>query len=127
MTFTIEDGANSQKDLVLRQNVPLLDPDKDEMETPLIVARNVRLFLLEFKNPKTGDWDPEWPYTNQIPPEVRLQLALGSQQQNSDKVVETLVGVVAPPAAAVRMDWQMPGSGAPLAPGAFAPPPGSQR
>jgi len=106
--FTVEDGPGGDKQLVLRQNVLLLEPDKDEVENPLVVARDVKLFVVEFIDPKTHDWTSEWPYTNQIPSEIRIQLALGSQDKHSEKPVDTLVGVVAPLTQAVRPEWQMP-------------------
>ena len=115
VNFTVEDGPNGEKQLVLRQNLLLMDMDQDELENPLIVARNVKLFVVEFIDPKTHDWTADWPYTNQIPGEIRIQLALGNQDQSSDKIMDTLVGVVAPLAQAVRPEWQVP-LGLPAAP-----------
>src|SRR5581483_10885317 len=108
VSFVVEDGPGGEKQLVLRQNPLLLEPDKDEQENPLVVAHHVKLFLVEFIDPKTKDWTSDWPYTNQIPSEIRIQLALGGQDKFSDKPTETLVGVVAPLTSAVRPEWQMP-------------------
>lgn len=108
VSFSVEDGPHGDKQLVLRQNVLLLDPDKDEVENPLIVARDVKMFLVEFIDPKTHDWTTEWPYTNQIPSEIRIQLHLGSQDKFSDKPTERLVGVVAPLTQSVHPEWQLP-------------------
>ena len=44
VTFTVEAGPDSEKDLVLRQNPILMDMDKDEQEHPLVLARNVKRF-----------------------------------------------------------------------------------
>lgn len=108
VSFTVEEGKDGQKQLVLRQSLPLMDPDRDEVENPLVVARNVKLFVVEFIDPKTHDWTQDWPYTNMMPREVRFQLALGNQDQYSEKPVATLVGIVAPLVQAVRTEWQMP-------------------
>src|SRR5579863_6287010 len=55
VTFTVENGPNGDKQLVLRQNLLLMDPDQDEVDNPLVVARDVKLFLVEFIDPKTKD------------------------------------------------------------------------
>jgi prepilin-type N-terminal cleavage/methylation domain-containing protein len=122
LTFKVEPGTNSDKQLVLRQN-PLLEdpPDKDEMENPLVLARNVKQFIVEFIDPQTGDWISEWTYTNQLPREVRVTVGLGSRDQFSNKPGEALVETVALPAQAVPLQMQMP-----LGPGGGGAPPGTQ-
>lgn len=106
VNFTIEDGPDSQKELVLRQNVLLMDPDKDETENPIVLAKDVQQFIVEFINPKTGDWTSEWLYTNQLPSKVRVTLTLGDKK--SDKPQESMVGTVALPSQPVRVEWQAP-------------------
>lgn len=108
VNFTVEDGPRGEKQLVLRQSLLLMDMDQDEKENPLVVADNVKLFVVEFIDPKTKDWTGDWPYTNQIPSEIRIQLQLGNQDLSSDKPMDTLVGVVAPLAQAVLPQWQAP-------------------
>ncbi len=106
LNFTIEDGPDSTKQLVLRQNVLLMDPDQDEMENPVILARNVTQFIVEFTDPKTGDWISEWDYTNQLPAKVRVTLTVGDKY--SDKPQETMVGTVALVSQPVQGVWQAP-------------------
>ena len=85
LTFSVESGTNSDKQLVLRQNPLLQDPpDKDETENPLVLARNVKQFIVEYIDPQSGDWIPEWTYTNQLPREVRVTVALGNHDQFSN-------------------------------------------
>jgi general secretion pathway protein J len=119
VNFTIEDGQDGKKQLVLRQNVLLMDPDKDEMDNPVILAHDVQQFIVEFIDPKTGDWTGDWVYTNQLPPKIRVTLTIGDK--NSGAAEESMVSTVALPAQTVRAEWQAP-IGA-LIPGGVGPPP----
>src|SRR5207244_1454445 len=67
LAFTVEPGTNSENVLVLRQNPILFDPSVDEEENPLVLARHVKVFTLEFWGPRSTDWEAEWLYTNQLP------------------------------------------------------------
>jgi len=82
VTFTVEAGPDSEKDLVLRQNPILMDMDKDEQEHPLVLARNVKRFAAECWDPTENDWSDKWNNTNQIPTMVRFTLVLGGNQLN---------------------------------------------
>jgi len=82
VTFTVEAGPDSEKDLVLRQNPILMDMDKDEQEHPLVLARNVKRFATECWDPTENDWSDKWDNTNQIPTMVRFTLVLGGNQLN---------------------------------------------
>ena len=82
VTFSVEQGPNSEKDLVLRQNPVLMDLSKDEEEHPLVLARYVKKFDVECWDPKANDWSDEWDNTNQIPTMVRFKLVLGGNQNN---------------------------------------------
>ena len=76
LTFTVEAGPDSEKDLVLRQNPILMEVDPDEQSYPLVLARNVKFFAVECLDTNTG-WVTEWNDTNSIPPQVRYTLVLG--------------------------------------------------
>jgi prepilin-type N-terminal cleavage/methylation domain-containing protein len=122
LTYAVEPGPNSQNQLVLRQNPLLQDPpDKDEMQNPLILARNVKQFIVEYIDPQSGDWISQWTYTNQLPREVRVTVGLGNHDQFSNKAEEAMVETVALPAQAVPLMVQMP-----RGPAGGAPPPGGQ-
>ncbi len=103
VSFTVEPGPNGQKQLILRQT-PLLEPP-DTAQTPYttVLAPNVNLFSLEFWNTNTLEWDPEWPWTNQLPKLVRVAVSVGPPQHRAtpaDTAVETaLVSSVAIPRA----------------------------
>ena len=77
VSFTVEPGPGGQNQLILRQT-PLLEPP-DTAQTPYttVLAPNVNLFALEFWNTNTLEWDPEWPWTNQLPKLVRVALSVG--------------------------------------------------
>jgi prepilin-type N-terminal cleavage/methylation domain-containing protein len=92
VSFTVEPGPNGQHQLVLRQT-PLLEPP-DTAATPYttVLAPNVNLFSMEFYNTNTLDWDPEWPWTNQLPKLVRFSLSIGQPNHkvtSADTATET--------------------------------------
>ncbi len=108
LNFTVEDGPDSKKQLVLRQSPILMDPDKDEQETPLVLARDVNKFVLEYLNTQTGDWVTEWGATNQLPKMMKITLELGHLDQFSSKPQETVFSTLVLPAQGVRREWQIP-------------------
>ena len=112
LEFTVESGPDSKRDLVLRQRPLIMDFDKDEQQFPLILARNVSKFIVEFIDPSTGDWITDWTLTNQMPTEVRITVGLGNLDQFSTQPQDALVGIVALPAMSVRPEWQLAGAGA---------------
>jgi prepilin-type N-terminal cleavage/methylation domain-containing protein len=83
LTFGVESPPanlgydSSEKDLVLRQNEILMDMDSDEQAVPLVLARNVKSFVVECWDTNALAWDTEWDDTNSIPPLVRVTLTLG--------------------------------------------------
>jgi type II secretion system protein J len=79
LTFTIEPGADNEKNLVLRQNPILMDMDSDEQSYPLVLARNVKDFVVECWDTNAMDWAEEWDDTNSIPTMVRVTLTLGDK------------------------------------------------
>ncbi len=83
LTFTVEPGPDSEKDLVLRQNSILMDMSKDEEEHPLVLARHVKKFEVECWDPKESDWSKEWDDTNQTPTMVRFTLVLGGDKRDN--------------------------------------------
>ena len=76
LTFTVEAGPDSEKDLVLRQNPILMDVDSDEQSYPLVLARHVKNFAVECLDTNNG-WVTEWNDTNSIPLQVRYTLVAG--------------------------------------------------
>jgi hypothetical protein len=77
LTFTVEPGANNEKNLVLRQNPILMDMDLEEQANPLVLASNVTDFVVECWDTNAMDWAEECDDTNSIPTMVRVTLTLG--------------------------------------------------
>jgi type II secretion system protein J len=107
LTFTVERGADNTRQLVLRQNPVLMDLDVDEKEHPLVLAKNVQDFQLQFWDMRLNDWTDEWTQTNQIPKLVMVTLKL-SDSAYSKQVSEEITRIVSIPAMAVQPGWQMP-------------------
>jgi prepilin-type N-terminal cleavage/methylation domain-containing protein len=110
LTFSVESGTDSEKDLVLRQNPILMDMDADEQQTPLVLARNVQSFVVECWDTNALTWDTEWDDTNSIPPMVRVSLALGGNKNNFGGTAPLLVvsRVVAMPSQTLPATVQTP-------------------
>lgn len=109
VTFGLEQGPDSEPELVLRQFPILMEPDIDEREHPIILAQHVKKFELGFWDIRSGDWIDEWTETNQVPPMVRITLQFGVKKNNS-RANEEVTRVVAIPAIAVPTVWQVEGA-----------------
>jgi type II secretion system protein J len=81
LTYSVEAGEDSERDLVLRQNPILMDLDTEEQQVPLVLARNVKDFTIECWDTNAMDWVDEWDSTNSLPPMVRITLALTLDNQ----------------------------------------------
>jgi prepilin-type N-terminal cleavage/methylation domain-containing protein len=121
LTFTVEpgpDAVGSEKDLVLRQNPILMNVDGDEQHFPLVLARNVKDFVVECWNTNTMQWDTEWIDTNSLPPLVRVSLQLGSSADSGSETTLSITRLIALPSIMMPSAVQMPKSG-----GGGPPPP----
>jgi len=76
---------------VLRQNPILMDMDPDEQSDPLILARNVKTFLVECWDTNQLDWVTEWDNTNAIPPMLRVSMVFGGKTPDGKDMPETSV------------------------------------
>ena len=122
LTFSVEASPDGGNQLVLRQ-MPLVmeEPDTDEKEHPLVLAKNVKGFEMQFwatdKNPP--DWVDEWKEqkTNQLPKLVMITLKL-ADNPHSSKITEEITRIINLPAMTVQQVWQVPrGAGGPGQPG----------
>ena len=109
LTFTVEPGTNSDNVLVLRQNPVLFETSADEEENPLVLARNVKEFTLEFWGPRSKDWEPEWLYTNQLPKLIKFTLGFGRPNQRVLKPEDVVTRVVSLAAIPVPLGVQTAG------------------
>src|ERR1035438_3605364 len=90
------------------------------MEHPVVIAKDVKSFALEFwdgkpAGGKPADWLDEWDQTNRVPAmiKVTLQFKGDDTSQNSRENIK----VIAPPAMAVPAIWQRAGGRPGAAPG----------
>ena len=107
VTFSVENGKDGTRDLVLRQNPVMMEVDTDEKNYPLILAKNVKEFKTEFWDTRLQDWIDEWKQTNQLPVMVRVTLKLAANEFSS-QVREQLTRIVSLPSVAVQPGWQVP-------------------
>src|ERR1039457_204351 len=85
VTFTLAAGENGEKDLILRQSPILIEDSeeqKDEEKFPLVLARNVKAFSIEWwgtNNLNNAEWNKDWDdtQTNTMPQMVRVHLGNG--------------------------------------------------
>ncbi len=103
LTFSVEPGTDLERDLVLRQNPILMDQDADEQQIPLVLARNVKDFVVECWDTNALDWVDGWDSTNSLPPMVRVTLTLALDNKN-DKNDSTA------PLVAITREIAMPSS-----------------
>jgi prepilin-type N-terminal cleavage/methylation domain-containing protein len=109
LVYSVEQGQDQDKNLVLRQTPILMEMDEDEKNVPLVLARNVKDFEIECWDTNAMDWEKEWDYTNIIPPLVRITFAFGSHMPNGlDGPVVTLSRVIALPCSTAPQILQMP-------------------
>lgn len=108
VTFAIEQGADSSKQLVLRQNPVLMDLDVDEKEHPIVLAKNIKKFEMEFWDAKEGEWVDEWTTTNQLPLMVKFTLQFSGKDPQASQKLEEVIRIVSLPSITVQPGWQTP-------------------
>jgi type II secretory pathway component PulJ len=125
--FTVEPDANGLPALELRQRPLLSDWEDDERDNPLVLARDVRLFTLEFWGPRSKEWETEWLITNQLPRMVRFTLGVGSPNRRELLDEDIVTRVVVLPSAGVPAAMQAPAGTRGAPPPAVGPggPPGA--
>lgn len=113
LTFSVESTADSERDLVLRQNPILMDMDADELQTPLVLARNVKDFVIECWDTNTLDWADGWDSTNSLPPMIRVTLTLGDKgvTYDSSTPVFAVTREIAVPSVTLPVTAQTGGAG----------------
>lgn len=117
--FSLQEGENYSRQLVLRQRPLLRDYDIDEENYPLVLAKEVDEMIVEFWDLREEDWVDEWTETNQIPPMVRVSLITQRGTGYNARKVESTV-LVSPAAQAVQVANQ--GAAPPAAPPGRAAP-----
>jgi type II secretion system protein J len=123
VTFTLESDASGHGVLALRQTPLLFEPDIDEEENPLVLARNVRVFEMAFWGQQSTEWELDWPHTNQLPRLVRFSLGLGGPDRTHLDPAGIVTRIVVLPSG--NRPAGVP-TGPPSAPEAPNPPPGGE-
>jgi len=120
LTFTLENGSDNSRQLVLRQYPILMSEEAfDERDHPLVLARNVKSFEFQFWDARLNDWTDEWKPLNQLPRLVMVTLTF-VDTPDSRQARESVTRMVQIPAMPVQPGWQpavLPGA-PPGAPGA---------
>jgi len=109
VTFSVESGADSSHQLVLRQSPLVMELDKDEKEHPLVLAKYVTEFKMEFWDTRANDWTDEWRQTNQLPKLVKFALKLADNANSLHRPQQEITRIVNLPATMVRREWQIGG------------------
>ena len=91
----------------MRQNPVLLEMEVDEREHPVVLARNVKEFSMQFWDKKEGFVD-EWTKTNQLPQMVWITLQFTGSDPHS-MVKSEVSRLIALSSVMVQPGWQMPG------------------
>lgn len=90
--FSLQSEQGGGKDLVLRQSPVLMDMTASEINTPLVLAKNVTAFTIECWDTNLMQWDTEWDATNMLPPLVRVTVAFGtSSSSGTSQVITRLI------------------------------------
>jgi prepilin-type N-terminal cleavage/methylation domain-containing protein len=109
VAFSLESSSGSfnyNKRLVMRQSPVMMDWDEDEKEHPLVLARHVQEFTVEFQDPRTGEFLDEWVQTNQLPKLVRFTLKVADSERARRGSEQEIVRYVNLPSSAVQPQWQ---------------------
>ena len=126
LTFTLEAASEGGKNLVLRQNPILMDQDEDEKKYPLILARNVKNFLIECWDKDRREWSEKWVTTNSIPAMVRVGLVLGANMADGVAAPDfVVVQAFSIPSAMMPAAVQGASAGGAKPGGINLPPPGN--
>jgi type II secretion system protein J len=107
VSFSLEAGPNYSHDLVLRQQPLLMELDKDEQDHPLVLAKNVKEFQMQFWDNRLNDWTDEWKQTNQLPRLVMVTLKVADRADHT-RADEVITRIVSIPAVPVQPGWQLP-------------------
>jgi len=108
VSYSLRSASDSQgKELILRQQPLLMDLDVDEESHPLVLAKNVKDFQMQFWDTRLNDWSDEWTQSNQLPRLVMITLKV-SDRADSTRADEVITRIVSIPSMPVQPVWQLP-------------------
>lgn len=100
ISFTVENGQ-----FVMRQVPVGMEVDEDEVNLPLVLAKNVKDFELQLWDNRKNDWVDEWKQTNQLPRLVMFTLKIADNERPGSTLQE-INRIVSIPSVAVQPMWQ---------------------
>ena len=77
------------------------------MEHPIVLAKNVREFKMQFWDLRRNDWTDEWVQTNQLPRLVQLTLSLADDARPLAPA-EEITRIISIPSTLVPPVYQIP-------------------
>jgi hypothetical protein len=123
VTFSVEPGDDGANQLVMWQQPILMETNAADAEFgPLVLSKDLSMFVLEFWDARANKWAEEWLLTNQLPKLVRVTLGFG--KPGFQQTQEFVSRVVAIPATAVPREFQIPAAAGGPRPGPGGPRPG---
>ncbi len=94
VTFMVENGPDGEPALMMRQN-SMLAADTDKVESyPVLLAKDVSLFTMEFWDQRKNEYVNEWVNPRLLPPLVRITLGFGVRQRRQSEPDELVTRVV---------------------------------
>ncbi|HWF19191.1 MAG TPA: hypothetical protein VG754_07985 [Verrucomicrobiae bacterium] len=96
ITFQVERDKDNKNNLVMTQWPLLVAITKDATPYPIVLARDVSVFNVEFWSDKEKDWVTEFLETNQIPKMMRVALGVGYSAHDFNRPQQLVTRVVAP-------------------------------
>ncbi len=129
VSFSVENGADSKPDLILRQQPFLDEPDSGTKPYSITLARDISFFGMEFWDIRQNDWVPDWPLTNQLPRMIKLAIGFGHEGNSlSSTPADVSYKIVSLPSAFILRDGRTGlGGSLPLQPGLTNVTPGNLR
>jgi Tfp pilus assembly protein PilE len=117
--FALRPGEDGGKELILRQAPLLMEFDEDELEHPLVLARNVKDLKFSFYDQQKDDWQDEWANTNKVPQMVLVNLSLGASRTYSTgpEMTRDVARIITVHGIGVQPQHQRPMVGVPGQPG----------
>jgi prepilin-type N-terminal cleavage/methylation domain-containing protein len=105
VTFALERGREFGSDLVLRQQEMLKDLPEDEQLHPVVLARGVAKFEMQFWELRKGEWVDEWTLTNELPALVWVTLQIGDDRSQL-KTTREINRIIPLPGRTDPQSWQ---------------------
>jgi type II secretory pathway pseudopilin PulG len=99
ITLQVERGEDNKNNLIMTQWPLLVAVTKDATPYPIVLARDVSVFNIEFWSDKEKDWVVDFPETNQIPKLMRVALGVGYAPHSVDRPQQLVTRVIAPAAS----------------------------